>query len=447
MAALSGLARRAGWNVVDQALAALSNMLLMVVVAREVDAASFGAFAIGFLVYGIAVAVGKALVGQPLQIRHSSDAPSRFRQIMGDAQGATFWLGVAGGVLTAAIGLVLGGSVGAALVAVAACLPGLLLQDVLRMAFMAQGRPERAALVDVVKALVQFGLLFALLGAGVREVGLLTLSWGVAALVSAGVGMAVLRSLPRLGRAAAWLREQRALSKYLLAEYTLGLGAAQFGALLVPVLGTPRDAGAIRGAQTLLGPLNVLGTAAFGFATPEVSRRADLGARRRVQAMLALSGTLAAVSTLYTVVLLLLPDAAGVQLFGDSWAGAQSVLLPMGINALASALGVGPGVMLLGMGLARKTFRINLAKAPILLGLLVPGTLYAGAAGAAWSLALSETLLLPVWWLVARRAAQGRYAHLADAPDAHLTDVPHAPDVAVADRTVTSDVSPRADRT
>ena len=226
--------------------------------------------------------------------------------------------------------------------------------------------------------------------------------------------MLVLRSRPRLRGAKAWALAQRRLSKYLLAEYTFGLGAAQIGSMLVPVLGTTRDAGAIRGAQTLLGPLNVLGTATLAFAVPEISRRRDLGPVPRLKSMAVLSAAMGTISAFYVAVLLLLPDPVGRELFGESWSGAQSVLLPMGINALAAAVGTGPGAMLIGMGLARKAFKLSLLKAPVLFGCLVPGTLVAGAPGAAWGMAISELFFLPLLTVTSWRAAHGRYQHLIE---------------------------------
>ncbi|WP_226345904.1 hypothetical protein [Agilicoccus flavus] len=444
MASLTGLARRAGWNIVDQALSALGNMLLMVVVARSVDAVAFGAFAVGFLVYSISVAVGRSFVGQPLQIRHSDETPEAFRESTRDAQATTVALGVAGGVISAGVGAALGGGLGGTLIAVAACLPFLMLQDTLRMAFITNKTPQYAAVIDAVKVVAQFALLYVFLSAGWNEVGLLTLSWGIAAILSAGAGMVLLKALPRFTGIGRWWRRQRDLSTFLLAEYTLGLGAAQLGSLLVPILGTQRDAGAIRGGETLLGPLNVLGTALLGFAVPEVSRSKGAAPGHRIKAMLAMSGGMALVAVTYSTVLILLPDEIGVELFGDSWAGAQSVLLPMGLNAVASALALGPGAMLIGMGLARKTFRLNLVKAPILLGVLVPATLEAGAVGAAWAIFLSEAVMLPFWAVTAWRAAHGRYRHLVADQDAGPERTPEGPERDAAAATAAGeDLTPR----
>ena len=65
------LLRNASWNLVDQALSALSNIVLSVAVARSVTAAGFGAFSVAFVIFGVLIAVTKSLVGQPLQMRFS----------------------------------------------------------------------------------------------------------------------------------------------------------------------------------------------------------------------------------------------------------------------------------------------------------------------------------------------------------------------------------------
>jgi hypothetical protein len=59
--------------------------------------------------------------------------------------------------------------------------------------------------------------------------------------------------------------------------------------------------------------------------------------------------------------------------------------------------------MLYGLGQARATFRINLAKGPVLLLALLVSTWAAGAVGAAWALAAVEALVLPAWILTLRR--------------------------------------------
>ena len=153
----------------------------------------------------------------------------------------------------------------------------------------------------------------------------------------------------------------------------LGLGAAQVGLVLVGVVATADDVGSLRAAQVLLGPLGIVATAAFQFAVPEMSSRPQMSARQRAAFAFAISGALGLITVVYVAVLLLMPDSFGDALFGDSWAGAAVVLLPMGLAALASCQANGPAGVLYAMGRAQWTFRINLVKGPFTLVVLLLG--------------------------------------------------------------------------
>lgn len=413
MVSAAGLVKRAGWNVIDQVMAALSNMLLMVFVARALnDEVGFGAFSMSFVVYGVAVALSKAMVGQPLQMRHSADSPEAFRRAVRTSQGTAAWLGIGIAVICVAVGMWVGGPVELAFLALAPCLPALVMQDSCRMAFFAAGRADQAALIDFIRMVLQFGLLFGAIALGWTDLGILTLTWGIAGCVSAATGLFLLRTPPSLFGAGEWISEQKDITGFLIAEYLLGLGAAQFGILLIAPLASEADVGAIRAVQTLLGPLNILGTAALAFAVPELSRRAHMRASSRIKAMIAVSAAMGLAAAGYVGVLLLLPNPVGEWLFKASWAGAAPVLLPMGLNSIFSSLGLGAAVTLYGMGLAQKTFKLNILRAPVLLGLMAYGTIQLGAVGAALALAVVEALFLPFWVITAVRASLRRDVEL-----------------------------------
>ena len=397
------VAGRVSWTVVDQGLSAASNFLLAVLVARAVDAEAFGAFSVAFLVYSIVVAVNRAAVGQPLQITFAAEGRRQFRSAVRSALGATIVLGVVAGILTAATGLLLGGQTGQALVALGVVLPGLMVQDICRMAFFAGGQPARAAAIDALWTVAMLaGLIF---GQSDRaDVWLPVLIWGATGLMSALYGLYLLDTVPRLRGSVRWVVGQRKLSGYLLIEYVLSQGLAQWGILAVGVWGTAAGVGALRAGQVLLGPMNILGTAAFMFAVPEVARRVAFSPAGRMRFALVVSAVLGVAGLLYATVLLLLPSAWGQQLLGDSWSGAQMVLLPLCLLAVVAAAATGPVAVLYGMGLAKLTLRVNLLRAPMLVvGLAVAIPLW-DAVGAAWTLALVEAALLPIWFLQLRRA-------------------------------------------
>ncbi len=436
--AANRLLRVVSWNVLDQTLSALSNLGLSIAVAKTTSASGFGAFAIAFLLFGISLAITKSAVGQPMQMRLSGASAAERRTGFQAGLGAATVLGIVFGLVIAVAGLVVGGEVGGALVAVALVLPPLLLQDSCRMAAFTLGRPKIAALIDAVWTAVQFCLLAILINTGRHEVGGLILAWGGAAAVSAVLGLILVRAWPLPSAAPGWVRQHQDLIRYLLPEYFLGLGAMQFGILLVGVVAGATAVGSLRAGQVLLGPLGIVGAAVFQFAVPEVARRTPVSARWLAALAAGLSGGLALLTVGYlALMLLLLPDPLGVALFGNSWAGAAAVLLAMGLSSVSSSLANGPAGVLYGLGQARATFRINLAKGPLLLLALLAGTFLAGAVGASWALAAVEAVVLPVWIGTLRRTL-GRLAGPGQAEIASA-----AVELAISATPATRDGAPR----
>jgi O-antigen/teichoic acid export membrane protein len=283
------------------------------------------------------------------------------------------------------------------------------------MAFFAIGRPRAAAVLDAVWTAIMVALLVLLVAVDWNRLEWLIIGWGVGALGSALLGLRLLRSCPA-PKAVRWVSAQWDLARYLFGEYFLGLGAMQLGILLVALIATADAVGALRAAQVLLGPLGIIAAGAFQFAMPEIARRGRLGERTLIHIALGLSSALGFLTVVYVIALLLLPDTWGTALFGDSWAGASTVLLAMGVSSLFSSLATGPACVLYGSGQARSTFRINLAKGPVLLIAVILGTWSAAAVGASWAFALTEAAVLPAWILTMRRAVRSR-------PDAELSGV------------------------
>jgi O-antigen/teichoic acid export membrane protein len=393
----------ASWNLIDQAFSALSNTMLSIAVARSTNASDFGAFAIAFIVFGISIAVTRSLVGQPLQIRFSGAEMTAQSEAIRQGLGATLVIGVVAAAAVAGASLVTPNEVGGALLALAVVLPALLLQDSCRMALFAMGRPRAAAVLDAVWTAIMVALLVLLGAVDWNRVQWLIIAWGVGACGSALLGLRLLRSRPAAPKAIRWLSAQWDLARYLFGEYFLGLGAMHLGILLVALIATADAVGALRAAQVLLGPLGIVAAGAFQFAMPEIARRGPLRKRMLILIALGLSGALGIVTVGYVVALLLLPDAWGTALFGDSWAGAATVLLAMGVSSVFSSFATGPACVLYGTGRARSTFRINLAKGPVLLIAVMLGTWAAAAVGAGWAFALTEAAVLPAWILTMRR--------------------------------------------
>ncbi len=391
----------ASWNVVDQALSALSNILLTVLVANEVGRAGFGAFSVAFVVFGICIGIERAMVGQPLSIRYSGADSERLADGRARAVGSALAIGLIGGAACVVAGLLLPGMLGGSLVAVGVVMPFLLVQDACRMVFFAASQARSAAGNDALWAVLQVGGILVLPLLTRPTPALLVLVWGGAAAVSAVVALVRLRLRPRPSGFGSWLREQRNLSGYLVAEYLLGTGAFQGGIIGVGALVGGDEGlavvGAFRAAQTVLGPLNLLATAVQMFALPQLSRRRWMTPRQRTLAAGAVSGFLSVVAVGYSVVVLLMPDVVGQTLFSESWAGARQVLLPLAIGVIARAMSEGCAVMIYSLDQARRTFRIMTVEAPLVLTLMTVGALVGGAEGAAWGMCVDQVLLVPLW--------------------------------------------------
>lgn len=397
------LLRRASWNLIDQVLSAASNFLLAFLVARRVSADAFGAFAIAFLIFTVAIGVQRALIGQPMNIRHSVDDGDTMRRSAAAASGTALSLGAAVGVLSLVSGLFLPSPLGPCLIAVGVTMPGLVLQDAYRLIFFAGRRPRAATAIDALWIFLQIVAFVPLVMAGTASSPSYVLAWGAAATLSCVLGAALLGVLPQCGQTVRWLRANAALSGYLLAEYVLGAGAYQGGLLLIGGLVGLQDVGSLRAAQVLLGPLGIVATAAFTFLLPEVARRTTMASSSRMSVAIATSGFMLAVSIVYGGALLLMPDAIGVRLLGDTWSGARSVLLPMVVGATATACCLGPGIVIYALGRARVAFVMHMLEAPMLIALIIWGTSLAGARGAAWGMAINFLVMVPLWfWRLGR---------------------------------------------
>lgn len=304
----------------------------------------------------------------------------------------------------AAGGLVLPGATGTAFAALGLVLPLVLLQDGLRYCFSALRAPERALAADALRLVCVVAAL-ALQPEG-ASAGRLVLAWGLSALPALGAGLWLLRPYVRGARAdlRPYLRRGH-LGQRFVVEFAVGNGSSQLAVLGLGVFATPLAVGALRGATTLFGPLNVLFNSANAFGPPVLGRLG--GKRATVRATAALGLVLAAVGAGWATALYLLPDRLGRELLGDTWAGASALLPATG--AQYAVMGLGTCALLTLRVLAPKaTLSLQVVFSLLSVGLLLGGYAVWGVAGAAWGLAAGSALkALAAWWRVSRLPAAG----------------------------------------
>jgi O-antigen/teichoic acid export membrane protein len=413
-----GLAGRMGWGIADQAFSSLTNFALGIIVARLVAPAEFGAFALVFATYLIGLNVIRALATQPLAIRFSAVPPAELRAAAAEATGLVLILGVAASVASLAMAAVLPEPVRGALLGLALFLPFLLLQDAWRFVLFTQGRGGRAFVNDVAWALVLFPAAIVLSLTGAASLPTLVAAWGAAGATGAVLGVAQTGVVPNPVRARAWWRAQRDLGvRYMTADVTWA-AAGQIGVFLIAGIAGLAAAGALRSAQLLVGPVNIVLQGVSLLSVPEGVRLLDRSAAQLRRGLVALTIVTTGAAVGWAVVLLLLPDWLGRELLGASWPGARAVLLPVGIAWIALALQVPAMAGLKVFAAAGRTLRVSILTAVLTVIASGAGATIGGAEGAAWLLALVAVVAVPAWWLPLRSEYRSSTAPLGPAATA-----------------------------
>jgi hypothetical protein len=120
---------------------------------------------------------------------------------------------------------------------------------------------------------------------------------------------------------------------------------------------------------------------------------------------------LAPTSLVWALLTLLLPDAAGRALLGDSWAYAEPLLLIFGVSNMVALFAVGAVVGIRALSAGRDGLNARLVVAVLVLSCATVGALLDGARGAVLGLAVSSPVQMTTWWVqltkAARRAAEG----------------------------------------
>jgi O-antigen/teichoic acid export membrane protein len=411
------------WTFADQALSSLTNAALAIVVAKAVSKDEFGAFSLALVTFAFTIGLGRSMIGDPYVVRFTEADPITRRRATSQATGAAISFGLLTGLIVATAGALLSGQARMAMLALALALPGLMLQETWRHTFFAAGRPAAATVNDAVWTVVQFVLLGLLLARGQDDVFLITLAWGVAALVAALFGIIQTGVVPSPLASMAWYRETRDLNVKMGIDFALNMGAVNLATYLIAGIVGLAATGALRAAQVLLGPLNLLFAGLSAFVLPVLSRTAATGRSLVKQASLA-SLAVGVIASSWVAILVFLPDSIGDQVLGKSWSGAQDVMIGSGIVSVAVAFVTGPALGLKALRRADQMLRVTFLQAPIMLGLGAYGGWRWGATGAAYGFAIAQVFGLLVCWFIFIRADSERRHWLDPAVTGALDTMP-----------------------
>jgi len=384
---------------VDQALSSATNFGASALVAGLLTAPDFGAYALAFTFYLVALGLSRSWTSDPLLVLWSASSDQALSErAVAHAAHVAAALGSAFALVALVIGLVVRGSSGEAMLVLAVLLPFALVQDVWRFGLVMLERPWRACVSDSIWLVVAIASIMSLRLADNRSLPLAMAAWMVGAVPGALIGFRQVSSTWHRPNVIRWLSQVRALSRSISAEFVVLTVSGYLMVVVLAGLGSLDDAAAVRAAQIIMGPVTVVFAGAAMYVIPEMARASLGGGWRTYRIGQIQSGVLAAVATGWLLAALLIPDFIGERVFGASWAGASDVLLVVGLAYVGNAATTGAVSGLRAMGWARLSLRLRLVAAALIIGGTAAGSFHSMPTGALAGFAAGSCLAVATWW-------------------------------------------------
>ena len=378
-------------NFVAQAVSSLSNVVVTVLVARQVTAQSFGSFSVLVSTFVLTCGLGRAFIGEPLLALHASMNRVRSRGVIG----AALTLGSLLGAAVAAIAVAMtSGDVRVMLCLLAIALPLLVVEDVARYMFFAAGKPLTACALDLVwLALATVGVIAIGHGGGVVSFAEV---WLVSGCLAGVLGwLAASPQLPRdTVEAVRWLLP---LGGRYGVEFLTSGALVALPVFVLALWASPADAGGFRAAQTLLGPANVAYAAMATYFVP-LANRGGLATSKIVDGSRRIAMFVSGAVLGRAMLLVLLPVQWLAILVGDSAPAAHRCLPTLGLASVLLAVGGGAVVGHRALKAAGASLRVRLLLVPVGVALPIAGVFVAGLVGVLVGVVAFAALSAVAWW-------------------------------------------------
>lgn len=395
--------QRLGYGVIDQATTAALSFVVVTGSARVLLPVDFGAFALLNGTYVLLFTVEQALVSEVSIIAHEARGSDGHRHLLTSAwQG--LWLSLTLGALATPIGFWITGSLSVAAAFGAVCFMGLY-TDTVRGVLIASGRASHTATLStgsLALALVAFTI-------GLTphvDLLLVVLAWGVAFLPAwLYVVFIVMTRFGAVADSRATLRDRSVVRNRirgtLLVEAIVG-GGAQFVALLaVDSLVSREEAGALRLAISLVGPISVLFNVVRLYGVAELRRSRTVHAQMKMAC--AIGVACCALAAVGLALLLLVPVARAQEILGPSWKSARDLLGWAALERATVGAGLGFGVVLRARHVLADPMRLRVVTSPLAVAAGYAGTALGGAAGALAGVSVTELLqAVGLAWILRR---------------------------------------------
>jgi O-antigen/teichoic acid export membrane protein len=401
--------KRISWTVVDQGLTSATTFVISIVAATSTTEIQFGLFSACLATYLLCQVVFRAAFIEPLVVQYGGATTDTLHDALRTGRGCAVVCAVTVGLLVALVGFAVG-SIGS-MTLLAASITALLLSDLARFSFIAEGRSHYAALTAFICLSVSGAALLVLKDLAATTPTVILACWSASALVAAAVTTWYSRTEVTFRALPAWLRTHRPTMAAHLADALLSSGSRQLAALIIAAVGGLSTAAAMRGAQLAMGPFTVLDLILGTLVLSEGSRIRRIAPQRFATFTLATSATVALGALLFGTAVSYVPRSIGLMILGGTWDKAVQIVIPMALLVSANALLLGASAGLRVIGRSATSARFRAVSAPIVLGAAFVGVTTHGALGAVIAQAAVTGVAAAVWWrYLLRHAAPCRSA-------------------------------------
>jgi O-antigen/teichoic acid export membrane protein len=269
---INGTRLRFGAAIADQVVSSASNFLVGVVIGRLAGVDQLGTYAIAFFLWLILIGLNRSVLTEPLVI-FTDDLESPDRLKAASRSQLLLALYLAGcTALISALAYALGSDVWRTLLVLAVALPALFAQDFWRAVGFGVHRPVLALGNDIVFIVVQFALTIAFIVAGHTTAPWFVVAWAIGAMAGALVGFRQFRVRPLVVPASDEIRRLWHQSRWLLGDFVTMIGARELQQLFVALILPRADVGALRAAESLMGPSVVIKLSGGNIGLPTMTR-------------------------------------------------------------------------------------------------------------------------------------------------------------------------------
>ncbi|MDW8137122.1 MAG: hypothetical protein RMK61_01565 [Bacteroidota bacterium] len=380
------------WGLADHLLWSMTSFALTLAAARSLGPSGLGMVTIGFTAALLAIGLQRSFMLDPFLAAPAA----KLEQEKGGAAILTLSMlgGIGASLLVAFLGLLLGGPMGAGLLAFAPSLVLILLQDALRTVVYRAGSIREAAIARALWLGV-FCLLF--LAGFADSLEAIAGTWGLGAGLAAFLLAWQLRAyLAPIGAAVRfWRKELGQVGGPVGIGGLLDSIAGQAEAYIAALTAGVGALGGVRAATSVFAPLTFLRPAIGQVSSPRIACAMERGTNAALRLAIAISGTLFVACLLYA-------GGAAVYgrliafVFGEAFYEYRNLLLPITAYQVISALGTGVHVYLLAAGLGRVILVSSAVAVPLRLAATAWLGARFGAAGLAWALVVAGSVLFAI---------------------------------------------------